>query len=182
MSEAGGRRYDPQRRGRILEVALDVIAEHGVAGTTHRRVAAAANVPLGSMTYHFTGMDDLLFAAFERLAVSTAELYRTRLEAAKDVAQARAAVVDLICDGTWTSPRNMALTFELYAYSIRNPRLRSVWRGWMAGSRAALERHFTPETARVLDAAIEGITIHNSVEPESISRADVERIVDRLSR
>ena len=51
-------RYDPGRRERIIDACLDVIAEHGVAGTSHRRVAAAARVPLGSMTYHFDGMDD----------------------------------------------------------------------------------------------------------------------------
>lgn len=35
-------RYDPGRRERIIDACLDVIAEHGVAGTSHRRVAAAA--------------------------------------------------------------------------------------------------------------------------------------------
>lgn len=30
------RRRDPDRRERIIEAALDVIADHGVAGTTHR--------------------------------------------------------------------------------------------------------------------------------------------------
>ena len=54
------RRHDPQRRDRIIDACLEVLAEHGVAGTSHRRVAAAAGVPLGSMTYHFTGMDELL--------------------------------------------------------------------------------------------------------------------------
>jgi len=44
------RRKDPGRRDRIIDACLEVIAEHGVAGTSHRRVAAAAGVPLGSMT------------------------------------------------------------------------------------------------------------------------------------
>ena len=60
------RRYDPGRRDRIIDACLDVIAESGVAGTSHRRVAQAADVPLGSMTYHFTGMNDLLHEAIGR--------------------------------------------------------------------------------------------------------------------
>ena len=39
------RRHDPHRRSRIVDACLDVIAAHGVAGTSHRRVAAAADVP-----------------------------------------------------------------------------------------------------------------------------------------
>ncbi|MFZ2750431.1 MAG: TetR family transcriptional regulator, partial [Propioniciclava sp.] len=58
------RRSDPDRRARILTSALDVVAEVGVAGVSHRRVATAADIPLGSMTYHFTGMDALLEEAF----------------------------------------------------------------------------------------------------------------------
>ena len=52
------RRYDPDRKDRILEAALEVIADHGVAGTTHRSIAARADVPLGSTTYHFETLDD----------------------------------------------------------------------------------------------------------------------------
>jgi TetR/AcrR family transcriptional regulator, regulator of biofilm formation and stress response len=44
------RRYDPSRRNRIIDACLDLISQNGVAGTTHRKVADAADVPLGSMT------------------------------------------------------------------------------------------------------------------------------------
>ena len=54
------RRVDPDRKDRIVDAALDVIAEHGVAGATHRTIAAAADVPLGSMTYHFENLDEVL--------------------------------------------------------------------------------------------------------------------------
>ena len=54
------RRNDPNRRDRIIDACLRVIAEVGVAGASHRKIAEAADVPLGSMTYHFTGMDELL--------------------------------------------------------------------------------------------------------------------------
>ncbi|MFD6211517.1 TetR/AcrR family transcriptional regulator, partial [Peribacillus sp. NPDC060253] len=50
----------PGRRERILAAVLDLIAEDGVAGVSHRKAAARAGVPLGSMTYHFASMDELL--------------------------------------------------------------------------------------------------------------------------
>ncbi|WP_032796765.1 TetR/AcrR family transcriptional regulator, partial [Streptomyces sp. HCCB10043] len=60
------RRYDPERRTRIIDAALTVIAADGMAGLSHRTVAAEADVPLGSTTYHFASLDELLVAALRR--------------------------------------------------------------------------------------------------------------------
>ena len=38
---------------------------------SHRIVAEAADVPLGSMTYHFDGFDDLIFQAFSPLRTAS---------------------------------------------------------------------------------------------------------------
>src|ERR1700755_262819 len=54
---------DPQRPLRIALAALDVVADKGVEGLTHRAVAAVAGIPLRSTTYHFQTLDDLLAAA-----------------------------------------------------------------------------------------------------------------------
>jgi TetR/AcrR family transcriptional regulator, regulator of biofilm formation and stress response len=53
------RRHDPDRKNRIVDAAIEVIAGQGVAGTTHRLIAAAADVPLGSLTYHFSSLEEL---------------------------------------------------------------------------------------------------------------------------
>jgi TetR/AcrR family transcriptional regulator, regulator of biofilm formation and stress response len=175
------RRHDPDRRARILRAALDTIAEHGVAGTTHRRIAAAADVPLGSMTYHFAGLDDLLTAAFTLLADDVAARFTERLAAATTRAEACEAVIDLVIDESWATPRNLLLSYELYAYAARVPAFRRVMQGWMGKSRAALEQHFAPETARALDAMIEGLSIHRSVDLAPADRSEVRAIVARLT-
>ncbi len=51
---------DPQRRERILQATLDTIAAHGVRAVTHRKIATCANVPLGSLTYYFSGIEALI--------------------------------------------------------------------------------------------------------------------------
>ena len=66
------RRVDPDRRERIIDCVLELVAVQGMAGTSHRKVAALADVPLGSMTYHFSGMDELLEATFTRFAPRSA--------------------------------------------------------------------------------------------------------------
>jgi len=175
------RRYDPDRRARIVQATLDVIAEYGVAGTTHRRVAAAANVPLGSMTYHFTGLVELITEAFTLLADTVSARFTERLAAASNRAEACEAVVDLILDDSWATPRNMLLSYELYAFAARNPPLRLVMQGWMEKSRAALRQHFSADTAKALDALIEGLSIHRSVDVEPMNRIQVRALVERFA-
>lgn len=72
-------RTDPQRRERIIAATLDHIAEEGVAGVSHRKIAMRADVPLGSMTYHFAGIDDLLREAFKRFADQIVAVFERHL-------------------------------------------------------------------------------------------------------
>jgi DNA-binding transcriptional regulator YbjK len=51
----------------------------------------------------------------------------------------------------------------------------------MAASRQALGRWFDPLTARALDALVEGIGIHNSIDREPLGRAAIEEIVRRIT-
>jgi DNA-binding transcriptional regulator YbjK len=159
------RRHDPERRDRIIDACLDVIAREGVAGTSHRRVAAAADVPLGSMTYHFTGMDELLTAAFTRFADRAAAEFEDRMDHAATLDDARHAVAALIDqDPAGNDSPDMINTHELYTLAARQPAYRAITEHWMARSRQALQRHFDPDTARILDALIEGLTLHRALD------------------
>lgn len=70
------RRYDPERRDRIIDAAIRVVGSKGIAGLSHRSVAAEADVPLGSTTYHFASLDELLIAALRRSNENFAEVKR----------------------------------------------------------------------------------------------------------
>lgn len=175
-SEKPRRRHDPERREKIIAAALEVIAQHGVAGTTHRRVAEVANVPLGSMTYHFESLEDLVLEAFTRLDRSLSAYYREMLQAARNRDEACEAMVDIICGNRWTD-RYMTQLFELYAIAARKPETRRVLSDWMAHSREAMELHFPPHVARALDAIIEGVTIHNMATKDHLPRAEVRAMV-----
>lgn len=181
MATLGTRRYDPERRARIIEATLEVVELHGVAGTTHRRVAAAADVPLGSMSYHFEGIEQLLVEAFSLFTSRIADSYAERLKRAKNLQEAREAVVDIICGKVWVTNRSMLLTHELYAYASRSSAMKEVQRSWMTASRRALQAHFDARTTRALDSIIEGVTIHNSASSDLLSRAEVARIVMLLT-
>lgn len=173
------RRFDPERRDRIVDACLDVIAQVGVAGTSHRRVAAAADVPLGSMTYHFSGMDQLLDEAFTRFARQVSDRFERRMAGVRDLDEARRAIVDIVTLDTLRDQRELVLTQELYTLAAREPRFRAITNAWMARSRAALERHLDPTTARMVDALIEGLTLHRALDTEP---QDVATVVDAVHR
>lgn len=181
MTTKTKRRYDPNRRDRIVDTALDVIARHGVAGTTHRRVAEAADVPLGAMTYYFQGMEHLLQEAFAKLADTISSQFKAILEAATTKEQARQAVIDWACNGMWTSERNLVLVFELSAFAAREPGMRPLLQRWMGVSESYLSAHFGASTAKLLDAFVDGVLMHNIMSQNHISREEVTEFVNKLT-
>ena len=175
------RRNDPTRRQRIVDATLGVIADLGTAATTHRRIAEAAQVPLGSVTYYFATLEDLLTAAFLQLAADSSTAFRARLESATDRAEACTAVIDIIANQVWAEPRTLLWSYELYAFAARHPPVGAVMQRWMDSSRESLGRFFDPLTARALDALIEGIGIHNSIDRAPLDRDAIKTIVERIA-
>ncbi|MEV7805614.1 TetR family transcriptional regulator [Microbispora sp. NPDC088329] len=173
------RRHDPGRRDRLIDAALTVIADRGVAGTTHREIARVADVPLGSMTYHFTSLEEVLAEAFTRHAESVARVFDERMRAAHDREAAVEAVIALVSDDLLGSQRDLILAVELYLAAAREPALRAVTQAWMARSRRALERHFDATTARELDALIEGLVLHSALSTDPMTPAQIRHAIHR---
>lgn len=172
---------DPQRRERILAAALDLIADEGVAGVSHRKIATRAGVPLGSMTYHFTGIDDLLREAFTRFADHIVAVFEQHLGRVGSPEQAREAVTDLIHTLSEGPRRDLVLSQELYTLAARRPAYRELTRAWMRRSRHLLEQHFDADTARQLDALIEGLTLHRALDTDPHDRELTRRAVARIT-
>ncbi|WP_433213411.1 TetR/AcrR family transcriptional regulator [Dactylosporangium sp. CS-047395] len=173
------RRHDPDRKDRIIDAAIAVIAEHGVAGTTHRLIAAAADVPLGSLTYHFTSLEDLRCQAFRRHAERMSVAYEAHFRGVRNREELVEAVTDLIDGDAGAGASDWAIAYELYLAALREPALREVTEAWMRTSRAVLERFVDPTTARGIDALIEGLVMHKTLSTGPVSRQDIRVIVDR---
>lgn len=56
-----------ETRKRIIEGAILVLADRGIAGMTHREIARTAGVSLASTTYHFASKFDILAAASQKM-------------------------------------------------------------------------------------------------------------------
>lgn len=91
------------------------------------------------------------------------------------------AVTDLVHALSEGPRRDLVLAHELYTLAARRPEYRELTQAWMRRSRLLLEQHFDPVTARQLDALIEGLTLHRSLDGEPHSRELTRLAVTRLT-
>ncbi|WP_037677462.1 TetR/AcrR family transcriptional regulator [Streptomyces griseus] len=154
------RRYDPERRQRIIDAAIRVVGRSGIAGLSHRSVAAEANVPLGSTTYHFKTLDDLLVAALRQTNEGFAKVVRERGGALADPDCDLAAELARLT-GQWLDGdrAGVELEYELYLAALRRPALRTVAAEWCEETAALLTHRTDPRTARALVALLDGICL-----------------------
>ncbi|MCP1412382.1 TetR/AcrR family transcriptional regulator [Paenarthrobacter sp. A20] len=175
------RRFDPNRRDRIAEAALEVVAEYGVAESSLRRIAVKADVPLGSLTYHFTGLQDLLATAFERLIAHELDRLEGRFEGVTDAAGASRELLILIDEEASRPARSLCLSRELQALALRDPECRRLARAWINGTTRILQRHFDPVTAEILEILVEGLTVRRFVSftdaPTALAKDALRRVL-----
>ncbi|WP_405932693.1 TetR/AcrR family transcriptional regulator [Streptomyces sp. NBC_00827] len=153
------RRYDPERRQRIIDAAIRVVGAKGIAGLSHRSVAAEADVPLGSTTYHFKTLDELMVAALRQANEGFAKVVAARgafEDPRADLAGELAALI-----GEWLAGERtgVELEYELYLAALRRPALRPVAAEWVQGLAEPLARCTDPLTARALVALVDGICL-----------------------
>lgn len=163
------------RRTEIIDAAIEVMAQVGLAGLSMRLVATQAQLPLGALSYYFDDKSDLIAQAFQQLSdreiervVQTAE----RLEPSMSPQALADMVADMIIDG-FSSPRGAIVTrYELVTEASRDERLRPMFEAWYAAMVPALSRLFReigsrqPELdARTVMAVMAGLEIDNLYRP-----------------
>ncbi|UUU34761.1 TetR family transcriptional regulator [Streptomyces sp. CA-210063] len=153
------RRHDPERRQRIIDAAIRVVGAKGIAGLSHRTVAAEADVPLGSTTYHFKTLDELMVAALRQANEGFAKTVAARAalgDPDTDLATELAALGSEWLAGDRTG---VEVEYELYLAALRRPALRPVADEWGRGFADILARRTDPVTARALVALVDGICL-----------------------
>ena len=169
-----------ERRHDIARAVIDVVAEHGLRGLTHRRVADAAGVPLGSTTYHFESLDDLLVAGLELAADRNLAMMRRSAEELAPGNDLAGWLADLAIAMVTTWRESNIAERELYLEAIRTPALRPVARRWDSELVDLLEPHMDSRDAAWLACwAIDGLAITLLISDDPPDRA---RIVAQMRR
>lgn len=175
------RRYDPDRRQRLIDAAIRVVAERGIEGLSHRTAAAEADVPLGSTTYHFATLDELLVAALRQvcgepgMAVAS---WREAIAAPRPLAD---AVTDLLLDSLRDETGRVRLAYELYLAALRRPALRPVAAEWVEAVVTVLsERTGDEASARALLALADGLVLQALLTGWRFERDEVRAALARV--
>ena len=148
------RRYDPDRRQRIIDAAIRVVGKKGLAGLSHRTVAAEADVPLGSTTYHFTTLDELMVAALRQAGEGFDKVVAARGSLSDPRTDLAAELAGLL--GEWLAGERTGVELECELYLAA---LRPVAAEWADGLATVLAHRTDPVTARALVALLDGICL-----------------------
>ncbi|OMI37542.1 TetR/AcrR family transcriptional regulator [Streptomyces sparsogenes] len=154
------RRYDPGRRQRIIDAAAAVVRARGIAGLSHRAVAAEADVPLGSTTYHFATLDDLLVAVLRQINaewLADVERWAEGVDPETEPADELARWLGELLTG---ERARLELEYELYFAALRHEAARPLAAECLDEMGRILTR-IVPDaaTARAVVALIDGLTL-----------------------
>jgi DNA-binding transcriptional regulator YbjK len=183
-------RNDEQRRDRIVDGALAVIARVGPDGLTHRLVAAEAGVSLASTTYWFRSKEDIVEAAFVRAVDEGVAAIAARKD---ELAawSATSAPVDLArsIERECTTDRDRTIVgYALWVEAQRRPGLRVHAERWTAAYvdlyahllRALGATGAVDDAARLLTAAIDGLISQQLAADAPLAVPELARVLAPL--
>jgi DNA-binding transcriptional regulator YbjK len=128
--------------------AVEVIAESGIAGVTHRAVANRAGVPLASTSYYFASIDELIEEAVKSAVADQVAALDAFAELIADQGGSADELADLIAGALTQIPDSVALTqFDSYLSAARNPAMSEA-----AGDAMAAFERLAEEALRVAGA------------------------------
>ncbi|MEX2550282.1 MAG: TetR/AcrR family transcriptional regulator [Nitriliruptoraceae bacterium] len=182
----GPRRAVDRRREDLIEAAIAVLAERGLAGATTRAITQRAGLALGAFHYAFTSKDELLAAVMERMA-STID--RLRTDPVADAVPVRspgapaepvATLRDLLAR-LWQileeEPNEQLAQFELALHARREPgllhlagqrqeRLIASIAGVIRTAPGQLDEAASQELARSVADHLDGLLLHRLIEDD----------------
>lgn len=111
---------------RILESALQELAEKGFSGFTVQSVAARIDISLGNLTYHFPSREALIQSMLDLWFENWKQEFQTQIgnavnRATPDIGH----FIDWVMEQA-VYPENVAIFTELWAYSNHDPKIASM--------------------------------------------------------
>ncbi|WP_236790566.1 TetR/AcrR family transcriptional regulator [Amycolatopsis sp. GM8] len=171
-----------RRRQDLIEATLRVIERDGVAGVTHRTVAAEAGVPTTSTTYHFANLDELLIATLISCAKDMAtEVYWTIDSARSHGSLGATEVAGLLAEALGPRRGRTMAEYELYLLAARRPELRPAARRWL-DVLTSMVRPDDLVALRAFLAGIDGLLIQGLIDDEPPTAEELKPVVEYLLR
>jgi len=163
------------RRRLILDTTLRLIANGGVDSVTHRRVADAAGIPLGSTTYYFESREHLLREAFDHYLVMATELQSNTRSGPLTT---ESDLVDYLVEVTSREFEDEAMLlaeYEMTLYAARDRHVAESLHAWDAKILEGIaEAMKSLGASRPKDAAQTILNLMRGYELDSLSRHELD--------
>lgn len=111
-------------RAALVRSAADVFARRGFHAASVDEIAENAGFSIGALYSNFDRKEDLLLAAIEQNVTDWARLFADRFRDADNFPDQARSIADAWIAGVTAEPEPFLLWIELWAYAIRNDRLR----------------------------------------------------------
>lgn len=177
MSET--RQHRPQaqaRRDALLQAAVEVAAERGTAGVTHRAVTERAGLPLATASYFFSSIDELVAEALRtHVADEASKLEELAAELGGNEHSPDEMAAALSAASMPSGPLPWALAqFEAYLGAARGSALRepvadalAVYEQVADLALAATGAPGAADAARAFIALADGFSLHHLARPQA---------------
>ncbi|MDT8912888.1 TetR family transcriptional regulator [Amycolatopsis sp. PS_44_ISF1] len=170
---------DPERRARIAKAAIRVVAERGIDGLTHRAVAAVAGVPLGSTTYHFATLDDLLEVALHEAAENNVRELREWEGSLAPDADFATELATLVMGYIHELYPHTVVEYDLYVAALHRPRLRPASAAWDDALIELFRSRTDAVTGRLLAGLFCGLLMQAALAEPQPEHAEIEALFRR---
>lgn len=151
-----------------------MIAREGVEAVTHRSVGSEAGLSHGTVNYHFSARDEILFEAFRHYIGKVAGHIASTAE---EVGNLESDLIDFLVEfqrREFADAEMLRAEYELILYAARNEALEREYRAWDRGFEGqlatALEAHGAPrpmEAARVVLGVCRAFELERLTRPET---------------
>jgi TetR/AcrR family transcriptional repressor of bet genes len=187
------RREQPDaRRDSLVEATLRSLAAHGHDGASVRRIAAEAGVSVGLINHHYASIDELIAAAYEKVALGIVRQLTEATEASPPSPRERLnAFFRASCSPAIINPDLLGVWVVFWSMIKHSPIMQETQRHTFAEYRAILERHLTDYAAEIglndtdmrlsaigLSALLDGIWLELCLNPTGFAPEDAVRLCE----
>jgi AcrR family transcriptional regulator len=183
------------QKGRLVDVAYDLIADAGFEGLRTRDVASGAGVNISTLHYYFPSKEDLVRAVAQKLLRE----FREMPEARRDKRGPLELFADEVADQARlirNHPATHRVVMEIFTRSIRDRSMRPIikellamWenhiRSWVGAgidTGGLVEGSDADTTARVLHCVLLGLVMNMQMDPRGYPSEDLVAQLDRWLR
>lgn len=166
------------RREVLLRAAVEVVAEKGIEGTTHRAIAKAAGLPLSTTSYFFSSLDELLAAALTLAFAEVVERSDAAVLAMHSSSPSIGRLAEMVADFLLLAPRaDLVTQFEVYLAVGRRPELAEAVAGVVESYERVISASLRlvgieplPHRVRLVLAMLDGMAVHRVAFPREDDR------------